>query len=64
MYVARHSWASIAQAMNVPINVISQGMGHTTEKTTLIYLKSLLNKGLDKANANIIDAVIHPQEDD
>ena len=57
MYVARHSWASIARSMNVPLNIISQGMGHTSEQTTQIYLKSLSNKGLDAANANIIQAV-------
>lgn len=45
MYVARHSWASIARSMNVPLNIISQGMGHTSEQTTQIYLKSLSNKG-------------------
>jgi len=32
-------------------------MGHTSEQTTQIYLKSLSNKGLDAANANIIQAV-------
>ncbi|MBO5594955.1 MAG: site-specific integrase [Prevotella sp.] len=57
MYVARHSWASIARSMNIPLNIISQGMGHTSEQTTQIYLKSLRNKGLDAANANIIKAV-------
>ena len=26
MYVARHSWASVAKSKNVPISVISEGM--------------------------------------
>lgn len=34
MYCARHAWASIAHANDVPISVISQGMGHDSEKTT------------------------------
>ena len=27
MYVGRHSWASIAKSRNVPVSVISEGMG-------------------------------------
>lgn len=57
MYVARHSWASIARKIGVPTDLISQGMGHTSEKTTQIYLKSLGNNRLDESNLNIINAV-------
>ena len=57
MYVARHSWASIARQMGVPTDIISQGMGHTSEKTTQIYLKSLGNNRLDEANLAIIQSV-------
>ena len=38
MYCARHSWASIAKSKNIPISVISEGMGHDSEMTTQIYL--------------------------
>ena len=41
MYVARHSWASAAKAKNIPLSVISEGMGHDSEATTQIYLTSL-----------------------
>ena len=41
LYVARHSWASIAKSKNIPISVISEGMGHDSEMTTQIYLASL-----------------------
>ena len=37
-YVARHSWASAARSKNIPISVISEGMGHDSETTTRIYL--------------------------
>lgn len=40
MYVARHSWASAAKAKNIPLSVISEGMGHDSEATTQIYLAS------------------------
>lgn len=54
MYVARHSWASIAKHHNIPISVISEGMGHYSEKTTQIYLASLDNGVIDKANSMIL----------
>lgn len=57
MYVARHSWASIAHSMNVPINVISDGLGHHSEHTTQIYLKTLNTKALNTVSTNIINAI-------
>ena len=54
MYVARHSWASIARDQQIPISVISQGMGHDSELTTQIYLSSISNTIVDNANSRII----------
>lgn len=54
MYVARHSWASAARSKNIPISVISEGMGHDSEKTTQIYLASLDTAVVDKANRIIL----------
>ena len=54
MYVARHSWASIARASNIPVSVISQALGHDSEKTTRIYLNSLEKNLIDDANMRII----------
>ena len=54
LYVARHSWASIAKSKNIPISVISEGMGHDSVLTTQIYLKSLDNNVIDIANRLII----------
>ena len=55
MYTARHSWASVAKNKNVPISVISEGMGHDSELTTQIYLASLDTAVVDKANSMILD---------
>ena len=57
MYCARHSWASAAKGKNIPISVISEGMGHDSEATTLIYLASLDNSVEDKANAQILKSL-------
>ena len=57
MYCARHSWASAAKGKNIPISVISEGMGHDSEATTQIYLASLDNSVVDKANAQILKSL-------
>ena len=57
MYVARHSWASIAQSLNIPIDIISKGMGHTSQKTTHIYLKEIDNGKIDEANAMVMSMI-------
>ena len=54
MYVARHSWASAAKSKNIPISVISEGMGHDSEMTTQIYLASLDTTVVDRANVQIL----------
>lgn len=41
MYVARHSWASAANDTGAAITSISTSLGHTSLKTTQIYLKEL-----------------------
>lgn len=55
MYAARHSWASIAHAKHIPLSVISEGMGHDSEKTTQIYLASLDASVVDRANRLILE---------
>ncbi|MDE6409106.1 MAG: site-specific integrase [Muribaculaceae bacterium] len=57
LYVARHSWASAAKEKGIPLSVISEGMGHESEATTQIYLASLDNSIVDKANALIIKSL-------
>ena len=37
MYVSRHSWASIAKSKNIPISVISEGMGHDSGRQSEFY---------------------------
>jgi len=53
-YTARHSWATVAKRSGIPTAVISEGMGHDSEKTTQIYLDSFENAVLDDANEKII----------
>ena len=54
MYCARHGWASVAKSKNIPLSVISDGMGHDSEETTRIYLASLDTSVVDRANSLIL----------
>ena len=56
-YVARHTWASVAKHRNVSLQVISEALGHDSEKTTRIYLDALDASVVDKANDMVIDAL-------
>lgn len=57
MYCGRHSWASIAKSKNIPLSVISEGMGHDSEETTRIYLASLDTSVIDEANSLILKSL-------
>mgnify|MGYP000407463569 CR=1 FL=1 len=57
LYVARHSWATAARDNNVSISVISEALGHDSETTTQIYLRSIKSSEVDDANAKILAAL-------
>lgn len=57
LYVARHSWASIAKQKQIHISVISDALGHDSQKTTLIYLSTLDTSAVDNANSKILAAL-------
>lgn len=54
LYVARHSWATAARDNQVPISVISEALGHNSETTTQIYLRSIQTSEVDDANAKLL----------
>ena len=62
MYVARHSWATIARQKNIPLSVICDGMGHNSEKTTQIYLQSVDAEAIDRCNDKLIAAITKPNK--
>ena len=54
-YWARHTWATLAYEAGIPIDTISQALGHSMgNRTTLIYVKPDQAK-VDKANRKVID---------
>ena len=53
-YVSRHSFATRAKNLGVPIANISEMLGHENIKTTEIYLGSLPSDEMDKFHEQII----------
>lgn len=53
-YVARHSWATIAKEIGASTSIISESLGHTSEKTTQIYLKGFDRSVIDMVNEQIV----------
>lgn len=62
IYVARHSWASAALRLNIPLATISEGMGHHSYRTTQIYLESIGTNRINQANLKIMQAVLEKEE--
>lgn len=62
-YVARHTWASIALQKGISEDIISKGMGHTSVKTTRIYIADWDNTQLDRANEIVILGKGHYSKD-
>ena len=54
LYVARHSWATAARDNQVSLSVISEALGHNSETTTQIYLRSIQTSEVDDANAKLL----------
>lgn len=53
-YVARHSYATILKRSGISTSIISEALGHDSEKTTKIYLDSFENSVLDEASKAIL----------
>lgn len=49
-YTARHTWATLAREYGASVSAISEGLGHTKEEMTLVYLKELDLTHLHKIN--------------
>lgn len=57
LYYSRHSWATIARGKDIPLSVISEGLGHESEATTQIYLDSIKSYEVDEANRKILNGL-------
>lgn len=61
-YWARHTWATIAHSLDIPIDTIAQSLGHDFgNQTTAIYINPSLDK-VDRANRRVIDWVFYGEK--
>lgn len=56
-YVTRHTWATVAKSKNIPVNVISDALGHDSVATTQIYLASIDSSVIDRANELVVSEI-------
>ena len=57
-YVARHTWASMVESCGMNTAVISQGLGHGSERVTRIYMKGMPSLVIDKANEEMLNQTV------
>ncbi|WP_165025455.1 site-specific integrase [Dysgonomonas sp. ZJ279] len=53
-YVARHTYATVLKRSGVNTSIISESLGHSSEKVTQIYLDSFENSQIDEAMKNLL----------
>lgn len=53
-YVARHTFATVMKRSGVSTSIISEALGHDSERTTQIYLDSFANDVLDDASMALL----------
>ncbi len=53
-YVARHTYATVLKRSGVNTSLISESLGHSSEKVTQIYLDSFENSQIDEAMRNLL----------
>ena len=53
-YVARHTFATVLKRSGVNTSIISESLGHSSEKITQIYLDSFENSQIDEAMKNLL----------
>ena len=52
-YVARHSYATVLKRSGVSTAIISESLGHSSEKVTQIYLDSFENTQIDETSGRM-----------
>ena len=57
-YVLRHTWATLMLEDSQPVELISQCMGHTSIRTTQIYLSRISSRKVDAAVSGMYDRML------
>ncbi len=57
-YISRHTWATLMLEDSQPVELISQCMGHTSIRTTQIYLSRISSRKVDTAVDGMYDRML------
>ena len=57
-YVARHTWATLVESCGTATAIISQALGHSSERVTRIYMKGMPSHVIDETNEEMLNALI------
>lgn len=60
-YTARHTWATLAFHLGIPVGIICQSLGHSSVRVTETYLKPFENERVDRTNRKLISTVFKPK---
>lgn len=63
-YVLRHTWATLMLEDGQPVELISQGLGHTSIRTTQIYLARISVQKVDAAVSGMYDRLLRGDQSD
>ena len=63
-YVLRHTWATLMLEDGQPVELISQGLGHTSIRTTQIYLARISVQKVDAAVSGMYDRLLRNDQSD
>lgn len=56
-YTARHTWATAGKYCHIPIEIISEGLGHASVTTTEGYMKGFGNSRMERVNKVIMNYI-------
>ena len=56
LYLARHTWATIANEIGIPKETIARALGHSTSTVKDVYI-NYNNRSVDEANRKVIDFI-------
>lgn len=56
-YYSRHTWASLASELDIPVDVIGHALGHSDGRVTAIYINFNMKK-VDEANRRVLDYIL------
>ncbi|GKG76008.1 hypothetical protein DXA15_24610 [Parabacteroides sp. AM58-2XD] len=56
--MARYTWATLVESSGTATAIISQALGHSSERVTRIYMKGMPSHVIDETNEEMLNVLI------